>query len=159
MVGRIFALATVASLLMGFAGASQVMACVNGRNSDNNLRWARYALEANIDMLVRDQHDYNGYRVRAIGEMQAARQQIVVALAYDRNHDDAMARAAAFRSAEGPDNRSDRNLVKVRRNVERIIDVLQRDNHDYGGHRVAAIGDLNQAIRDITLGLRFDSRH
>jgi len=47
----------------------------------------------------------------------------------------------------------------VRAHLEHIIDLLQRDNHDYGGHRVAAIGLLRQARDLLTIALRSDARH
>ncbi|MDQ6780248.1 MAG: hypothetical protein M3Z37_03715, partial [Candidatus Eremiobacteraeota bacterium] len=128
-----------------------------GGASDKNLRWARYSLEVNIDMLQRDQHDYHGYRLQAIGKMQAAREQLVQALAYDRSAD--QRNAAMTRTRGIPiDNRSDRDLLVVRSHIEAIIDALQRDNHDYGGHRVAAIGLLQQARQDIVIALRYDNR-
>jgi len=159
MVRRIFLLAAVASFAVGLATANQAMAAVGPRSSDNNLRFARYRVEENIDMLQRDRHDYHGYRVLAIAKMQDAREQINQALRYDRQADWAAPLAAARANAIGIDNRSDRNLLAVRGNVERIVDMLQRDNHDYGGHRVAAIGLLQQARTDLTLGLRADARH
>ncbi|MDQ6779641.1 MAG: hypothetical protein M3Z37_00595, partial [Candidatus Eremiobacteraeota bacterium] len=66
MLRRLFALATLASLVIGLASAGQAAEAVGPRSSDNNLRWARYRLEANIDMLQRDNRDYGGYRVQAI---------------------------------------------------------------------------------------------
>lgn len=157
MLRRLFALATLASVVIGLASAGQASAAVGPRTSDNNLRWARHRLEANIDLLQRDNHDYGGYRVRAIGTMQAARGQLVQAVAYDHGADQGNA-AALMRAGVPIDNRSDRQLLVVRRNVERIIDVLQRDNHDYGGHRVIAIGLLQQARRDLISALRYDNR-
>jgi len=51
---------------------------------------------------------------------------------------------------------SDRNLRNVRRRLEGIIDALQRDQHDYSGHRVAAIRDLTQARQEIEAALQAD---
>lgn len=157
MLRRLFALTTLASVIIGLASAGQASAAVGPRTSDNNLRWARYRLEVNIDMLQRDNRDYGGYRVRAIGRMQAAREQLVQALADDRSADQGTA-AAMMRAGIPIDNRSDRTLLVVRGNIERIIDVLQRDNHDYGGHRVAAIGLLQQARQDLIAALRHDNQ-
>lgn len=157
---RLFALATLTAVMLGLTTIGQAMAAVGPRQSDTNLRWARYRVEENLDLLQRDRHDYNGYRVRAIADMQAARTQILLGLGYDRNHEWPAAQPmAAAAAAVGVDNRSDRNLLQVRRNLEHIIDVMQRDRHDYGGHRVAAIGDLQRAREDILVGLRYDSRH
>jgi len=90
---------------------------------------------------------------------QEAREQLVQALAYDRSADQRTAAAMLRTNGIPIDNRSDRNLLVVRGHIERIIDVLQRDNHDYGGHRVAAIGLLQQARQDIVIALRYDNIH
>src|ERR1700736_3448207 len=58
----------------------------NGHGSDRNLRWEIKRLEIVIDMLQRDQHDYNGHRVQAIADLQRARQQLEDALEYDNTH-------------------------------------------------------------------------
>ncbi|WP_317994797.1 hypothetical protein [Vulcanimicrobium alpinum] len=57
------------------------------------------------------------------------------------------------------DRGSDRNLRNVRRRLERIIDQLQRDQRDYGGHRVRAIQDLQQARLEIDAALQADAAH
>ena len=62
---------------------------------------------------------------------------------------------AALRNDRG----SDRNLRNVRRRLERIIDQLQRDQHDYSGHRVRAIQDLQQARAEIDAALQADAGH
>ena len=40
---------------------------------------------------------------------------------------------------------SNHNLKRVSRALERQIDNLEKDQHDYAGHRVAAINALKQA--------------
>ena len=57
------------------------------------------------------------------------------------------------------DRASDRNLRQVRRRLEGLIDQLQRDQHDYSGHRVAAIRDLTQARQEIDAALAADRGH
>jgi len=44
---------------------------------------------------------------------------------------------------------SDRSLRRVRRRLERMIDSLQHDRHDYAGHRVAAIQALQNARAEL----------
>ncbi|MBV8600909.1 MAG: hypothetical protein JO359_05010 [Candidatus Eremiobacteraeota bacterium] len=56
------------------------------RGSARNLIYVRRRLEAMIDQLQHDQHDYGGYRVQAITSLQQARAQIVEALQYDTTH-------------------------------------------------------------------------
>ncbi|GAC1580529.1 MAG: hypothetical protein NVS3B7_15140 [Candidatus Elarobacter sp.] len=63
--------------------------------------------------------------------------------------------AAAMRGDRG----SDRSLrIEIRR-LEGVIDMLQRDRHDYGGHRVQAIEDLQRAREQLEAGLHFDNNH
>ena len=54
---------------------------------------------------------------------------------------------------------SDTNLRRVHRHLERIIDELQHDQHDYCGHRVQAINLLQQARGQIEAGLKCDVTH
>lgn len=51
------------------------------------------------------------------------------------------------------------NMYAARNHLGDIIAHLQRDNHDYGGHRVAAIGDMQRAQSEITQALAYDSAH
>jgi hypothetical protein len=62
---------------------------------------------------------------------------------------------AATRSNRG----SDQNLRREIHRLEGVIDMLQRDRHDYGGHRVAAIADLQRAREQLEQGLQFDNNH
>ena len=130
----------------------------NGRQSDNNLRYARARVERDIDMLQRDQHDYDYHRVKAIDDLQDARNQLQIALTYDRFHDYSPAAVPLVGEANGS-NRSDRNLAYVRSDVEQVVDMLQRDNTDYGGHRVDAIGFLQQSREQLSDALASDRGH
>ena len=61
--------------------------------------------------------------------------------------------SAAVRGDRG----SDRNLrVEIRR-LEGVIDMLQNDRHDYNGHRVRAIEDLQRARTELAAGLKYDN--
>jgi hypothetical protein len=57
-----------------------------GQNSDRNLAATLNRLDGLIGQLQGDQHDYGGYRVRAIAAMQQARADLDQALAFDRAH-------------------------------------------------------------------------
>ena len=56
-------------------------------------------------------------------------------------------------------NRSDRNIAKVRHHLEKVIDELQNDQHDYHGHREAALDLLRQAREQLLDAEQFDSKH
>lgn len=47
--------------------------------------------------------------------------------------------------------RSNRNIRMIRKHLEHVIDELQHDQHDYGGHRVRALDLLNQARQELLL--------
>lgn len=134
-------------------------AAVPGPGSDASLRWARTRVERDLDMLQRDNHDYDGHRVKAISDMQAARYQILLGLGYDANHENLYNASPYASNNVNGCNGSDANLIYTRRDVENVIDVLQRDNTDYGGHRVDAIGELQQARQQIVDALIWDATH
>ncbi len=54
---------------------------------------------------------------------------------------------------------SDRNLRMEMRRLEQVIDMLNRDQRDYGGHRVQAIQDLQQARQQLEDALEYDRTH
>ncbi len=55
-----------------------------------------------------------------------------------------------------PDERGDRNLRIDRQRLETVIDQLQRDPRDYGGHRETAVDLLTQARAQIDAGLAYE---
>ena len=172
MKQRMQLFAALSGVLMCLAGAPAAMAAPQihtvaaGDNTrDSNLRWARQRVEQNIDVLQRDRHDYGGYRVRAIAFFQQAREQLTLGLQYDIRREHTLPRAALMRpDAETVhflpgDKASDANLRAARRNTEKVIDVLQRDRADYGGHRVAAIKLLGEGREMLSAALRWDAKH
>ena len=54
---------------------------------------------------------------------------------------------------------SDRNLQVERRRLEQVIDMLQRDRHDYGGHREQAVDLLQRARQQLDEALEYDRSH
>ncbi|HEV3153800.1 MAG TPA: hypothetical protein VGZ02_08360 [Candidatus Baltobacteraceae bacterium] len=115
----------------------------NQGQSNENLEAVDGYLQSAVSMLQQDQHDYGGWRVRAIAGLEQARGQIREALAYENQN--------------GPaDSGSDRNMRYARWFIERGIDQLQNDQHDYSGHRVDAMNDMQQARQDILQGLHAD---
>ena len=153
-------------LTLSFAGALAAIMilpsmsfAMSGPQTDNNLRWARARVDRDIDMLQRDQHDYDGHRVRAIDDFQDARGQLALALSYDRSRDSDNAVAASPDIEPAGWNRSDRNLAYVRADIEHVIDVLQRDNHDYDGHRADAVAQLQYGRAQLDAALASDRGH
>jgi len=54
---------------------------------------------------------------------------------------------------------SARNIYRVRIRLERLIDQLSNDQHDFGGHRVAAIQLMQQARQQLLLAEQWDLQH
>lgn len=133
-------------------------AAVPGPQSDQSLRWARSRVESDIDMLQRDQHDYDSHRVRAIEAFQDGRNQLDLALAYDVGRE-SIAPLGVTNAPAINGYKSDADLIYVRHDIERVIDVLQRDDTDYGGHRADAIECLQDGRQQIVDALRSDGRH
>ena len=156
---------------------------VNGGNgqvvSDQNLQFVNGNIEAAIDRLSGDRHDYGGHRATAIDDLQQARGDIQSALAYDRSHDNTrgvaggagggvlpigshplpnqpLPGAAAPAISQGASNDS---IADVRNHVETAIDALQRDRHDYGGFREKAIDRLQAARSELLQALQFEHAH
>ena len=63
--------------------------------------------------------------------------------------------AQTLRSGQG----SDRNLRAEMRRLEQVIDSLQRDRHDYGGHREQAVDLLQRARQQLEDALEYDRTH
>ncbi len=155
---RILVPALLASLAFGSV-AAPLTASAQQRvrpdcSSDRNLARVHRRLDGAIDQLGHDQHDYDGHRVAAMNDLQGARQQIVSAEQYAQYND--RDNPACFRSNVNPGGSdadwgdrgqggSNQNVLGVRRWVEGMIDQLQRDERDYGGHRVAAIDAMQRA--------------
>jgi hypothetical protein len=54
---------------------------------------------------------------------------------------------------------SDQNIRREYRKLEQVIDGLQRDQRDYGGHRAQAIQDLQRARQQLDEALEYDRTH
>jgi len=128
----------------------------NGRpigqgGSNESLTDVRRHVENAIDALNRDGFDYGGFKVRAIDKLQAARSELDAALAF-------VHRPGVQNGGSGQ-HVSDANLRFVDEHVRTAIARLEQDRNDFGGHRVAAINDLQQARSFISSALSFDNRN
>ncbi len=67
-----------------------------------------------------------------------------------------IANAQAYERGQHPSNR---NMWWVDGQVRALINQLNHDDHDYGGHRVAAINDLEAARSQIVAAEQFARQH
>jgi hypothetical protein len=67
--------------------------------------------------------------------------------------------ASATPASAEPQCQSNQNVWQVHRRIDGMIDQLQHDDRDYGGHRVAAIRDLSNARQQLVAAEQFAVRH
>jgi len=134
-----------------------------GPASDSNLRFVEANVLAAINRLQQDAHDYGGHRVAAITDMKQGDAAIATALSYDRSHEGSGTMGTQGRSIPGLPNvtqaQSNDSLADTRHYLEAAIDALTRDNHDYNGNRVRAIGSLQAARSQLLAALQYRSTH
>ncbi|HYK54252.1 MAG TPA: hypothetical protein VEV38_12030 [Candidatus Eremiobacteraceae bacterium] len=123
----------------------------NQRGSTQNLMNVRSHIDAAIDALNADRSDYGGFKSRAIDKLQQARQELEGAIDFINNPN--------VRNGGTGEGVSNANLHFVDVHINTAISSLQADRNDYGGHRVAAINDLQTASSDIQSALAFDKAH
>jgi len=132
-----------------------------GGGSDDNLRYSRLYLDRAVDMLQHDAHDYHGHRAAAVMDIQHAQTDLTAALEHDMDRDrDTVLPAHAAAGDEDLEAyylrrqfNSDQNISYVSRYVERAIDMLQKDQHDYAGFRAKAVEELVAARQQLSLAL------
>ena len=117
--------------------------------ANENIVDVRRHVEAAIDALGRDSWDYGGFKERAMDRLQAARAELEAALDFVSN--------PGVRN--GGHGASDANLRYVDNEIGTAIDRLSSDRNDYGGHRVAALNDLQTARGYLGQALSFDASH
>jgi len=123
----------------------------NQRGSTQNIMNVRSHVEAAIDALNQDRTDYGGFKSRAMEKLQQARHELDAAVDFIHN--------PGVRNGGTGEGVSNSNLRFVNEHVNTAISNLQSDRNDYGGHRVAAISDLQTASSDIASALAFDKAH
>jgi len=111
--------------------------------SDLNIQNVRTAIAREIRELQADQRDYGGHRANAVSDLERAESELSRALATDRNEN-------------RPDSASDANIRAVISSLIAANSQLGKDQHDYAGHRAAAIVDIEKAIQELRAALQSD---
>lgn len=136
--------------------------------SNSSLAHVHRRLDGAIDQLQHDQRDYGGHRVDAINDLQNARAQLVAAEQWAANTDrENPACMRAYGPTGGGDvswgvrgqGGSNRDVWYVSSWTENMIDQLERDQHDYDGHRVAAINAMQAARSQLLAAERYAGSH
>jgi hypothetical protein len=134
--------------------------------SNMNLERIADRIQRQIAFLNHDDRDYGGHRVNAIRDLRAAHDQLKAAEAYAMSHGYGTSganpgpvggpRPGGWRRWEW---QSDSNLATVRAHLQQMIARLQRDSRDYGGHRVAAVTDMQAAVNELGFALQYAQAH
>jgi len=132
-------------------------------SSNANIWHVHRRLDGTIDHLQHDESDYGGHKVAAMNDLQNARTELVAAEQYavGTDHDN----PACFKARGGTggsdvksgargERGSDADVRYVVRWVGRLAGQLDRDQRDYGGHRVKAIAALHAAQGELRTALR-----
>jgi hypothetical protein len=130
--------------------------------SNAQLREALYVLQATKKMLRSADHDYGGHRVAAIKEIDAAEHQLKLALRSQHPGKTPGGKTGKPGAGHGkgrePQNISNLQLADAIVILEQTRILLEKADHDYGGHRAAAVRDLGAAVQQLKIALRFEKK-
>ncbi len=115
-------------------------------------------------MLQAADHDYGGHRAEAVKAVGAAERQLRLALETQTNSKKTgKAGNQGKRPGKGgkrsePQAVSNLQLAEAIAVLEKTATFLEKADHDYGGHRAAAVRDLGIAVRQLKLALKFEKK-
>ncbi len=131
-----------------------------GHSSDAIMRKAAKEVAEAHQILNRALPIYDGHRVNAMQDCREAELQIAEGLKFNRQHDRGAKVEAKPRDDQSAGKydrkeveRSNAQLVKAADILARTKGQLEKGADEYGGHRVKAIGQIDEAIKQIRLAL------
>jgi len=163
-----YALAAAVAAGAAVAGTALPASAAPDCSSNQNVWQVHHRISGAIDQLQHDDRDYGGHRDAAIADLSRARGALTAAEQYAVGHDGD--NPACFR-AFGPDGGSDvpwgvrgqgpsnHDIWHVRAWVDGLVAQLDHDQRDYGGHKAAAIRDLQAARAQMYAAERFAFDH
>ena len=132
------------------------------RISNAQLREGLQVLQATKKMLQSADHDYGGHRVNAIKAIDAAEHQLKRALR--SQHKGKTVGSKPGKSGKGtgqqpePQNISNLQLANAIGILTQTRTLLEKADHDYGGHRAAAVRDIGVAIQQLKTALKYEKK-
>jgi hypothetical protein len=134
--------------------------------SNAQLREAVAVLQATKKMLQSADHDYGGHRVDAIRDIDSAERQLSLALRSQHKGKSfgqkTVGKPGKFGTGRGkgrePQNISNLQLADAIVILEQTHVLLQKADHDYGGHRAAAVRDLGKAVEQLKIALTYEKK-
>jgi hypothetical protein len=103
-------------------------------------------------------HDYGGHRLEAVKAIGAAERQLKLAVGAQHKGKKPGGKGGKRGKGNEPQNVSNMQLAQAIPILQRTVDLMEKANHDYGGHREQAIKDVNVAIHQLKLALEFEKR-
>ena len=144
-----FGAATLCGLASWYASAQEPM------HPHYHLHHALWELRDARKELKEAAHDFGGHRVKALAAVDAAIKQLDIAL---KNAGDNI-KGAPTRGDLKEEYRKYKHHPHIHHAVHELRHAakqLEAAKHNFGGHRAAALRDVNHAIRQLELCLRFD---
>jgi hypothetical protein len=128
--------------------------------SNHQLVEAMHVLQATKKTLEAADHDYGGHRADAVKAIGAAHHQLKLALEFvHKGKADGTGKLAGGTGKPAgnsePQKISDMQLADAIPILKTTVRVLQKADHDYGGHRADAVRDLEGAIKELEKALEF----
>jgi hypothetical protein len=158
----------LAGLIAGCLASAVLAAPGQGKNrepqniSNAQLREGLHVLRATKKTLQSADHDYGGHRVAAIKAIDAAEHQLALALGSQNKGKKAAGQTGKIGKGKGkqpePQNISNLQLADAIGVLVQTRTLLEKADHDYGGHRAAAVRDIGVAIRQLKTALKYEKR-
>jgi hypothetical protein len=127
--------------------------------SNHQLVEAMHVLVATKKTLEAADHDYGGHRADAVKAIGAAHHQLKLALEFiHKGKAEGGGKPGGAGKPAGnsePQKISDMQLAEAIPILKATTRMLQKADHDYGGHRADAVRDLEGAIKELETALAF----
>lgn len=160
--GLLFAGLALGCLTPASAGPSNQLKREPQRVSNAQLREGVHVLQATKKMLQSADHDYGGHRVAAIKAIGAAEHHLTLALRSQQKNTAPSGKTKTPGAGRGkepePQNISNLQLADAIVILERTRTLLEKADHDYGGHRAAAVHDLGGTIKQLKVALKYEKK-
>ncbi len=109
-------------------------------------------------------HDYGGHRASAVKAIGAAQHQVKLALQTQTKHKHPGKGVQGNGKGNGkgkgrePQGISNMQLAEAIPILLKTMTMLEKADHDYGGHRAAAVRDLGAAVQQLKTALEFEKK-
>jgi len=157
--------AVVLGLMVGGASAAQAQKknTEPQKASNHQMAEAIHLLKSIKLTLEGADHDYGGHRAQAVKDIGQAEKQLHEALMYIHKQHAKTGSTTAKGKGTGKNNNphpepqklSDAELASSVPVLHQTVVMLEKADHDYGGHRAKAVTDLKAAVTQLEKALKF----